>query len=327
MPIQSALKRKFMLLTALVTALAAPHAIAQPTSQIVRLVVPYAAGGPADLQARLFAPGLQAALGQTVIVENRPGAGSQIGARYVAAAHKDGKTILIGNASTFAIVPSTQKNPGFDPLRSFVHLGLIAETDTALVVNPSFAGDAVKDLVAYAKANPGKVSYASAGVGNGAHLIGELLQSTAHVEMTHVPYKSGGEMMTAVVGEQVSFAVVDLTSALPMVREGKVKALAVTGPARSTELPQVPTMAEAGYPAVSMPYWTGASVPAGTPDKVVRTLEAAVRRVTTSPDYLAALKKFGAHVKPTDGKGMSTLIAVDLKRWGDVARQANIQLD
>lgn len=326
MPVQRASKRRFLVLAALAAAVAA-QAIAQPPSLIVRLVVPYAAGGPADLQARLFAPALQAVLGQTVIVENRPGAGSQIGARYVVAAPKDGRTVLIGNASTFAIVPSTQKNPGFDPLRSFAHLGLIAETDTALVVNPSFAGGSVKDLVAVAKAHPGKVSYASAGVGNGAHLIGELLQSTAHVEMTHVPYKSGGEMMTAVIGEQVSFAVVDLTSALPMVREGKLKALAVTGPVRSTELPQVPTMAEAGYPAVSMPYWTGVSVPAGTPDDVVRTLEAAVRRVTTSPDYLAGLKKFGAHVRPTDGKGMSTLIAVDLKRWGDVARQANIQLD
>ncbi|MBT2326971.1 tripartite tricarboxylate transporter substrate binding protein [Variovorax paradoxus] len=326
MPVKAAPMRRRLVLTALASVLVAPQAIAQNAS-IVKLVVPYAAGGPADLQARLFAPGLQSALGQTVIVENRPGAGSQIGARYAAAAPKDGKTILIGNASTFAIVPSTAKNPGYDPLRSFTHLGLIAETDTAVVVNPSFAGGRVQDLIAHAKANPGKVSYASAGVGNGAHLIGELLQSTAHVEMTHVPYKSGGEMMTAVIGEQVSFAVVDLTAALPMVREGKLKALAVTSPKRSPELPQVPTMSEAGYPAVSMPYWTGASVPAGTPADVVHKLEAAVRQVTTSPDYLAALKKFGAHVKPTDGKEMAALITVDLKRWGDVARQANIQLD
>jgi len=302
-------------------------AAAQGAAQPLRLVVPYAAGGPVDVQARLLATSLQAALNETVIVENRPGAGSQIGARFVAAAPKDGRTLLIGNTSTLAIAPATAKNPGYDPVRSFIPLGLIAETATAMVVTPGFAANTVQELIAVARANPGKVSYASAGVGNGAHLIGELLQSTAKVELTHVPYRSGGETMTAVIGGQVQFAVIDLTSALPMIRDGKLKPLAVAGPTRSPELPKTPTMAESGYPAIVLPYWTGAAAPAGTPADVVARLEAALRQATLSAEYQAGLKRIGADLRPTGGKEMAALIAADFKRWGDVARQAGIQLE
>jgi tripartite-type tricarboxylate transporter receptor subunit TctC len=321
------LSRRTMTLLATSILLCSPFTFAQGPSKVTRLVVPYAAGGPVDIQARLLAIGLQAALNETIIVDNKPGAGSLIGARFVAQAPKDGKTILIGNTSTLAIAPATTKSPGYDPVKSFTPLGLIAETTSALVVHPSSPIKSAQQLIAHAKANPGKVSYASAGVGNGAHLVGELLASTAKVEMTHVPYRSGSEMMVAVLGGQVNFAVVDLTSALPAIREGKLKALGVAGPRRSPEMPNLPTMAESGFPAVSIPYWTGAAVPTGTPTDVVARLEAAIQQVTASADYRAGLKKLGAELRHTGAMEMGAMVAADFKRWGDVARQAGVSLE
>jgi tripartite-type tricarboxylate transporter receptor subunit TctC len=319
--------RRALSLAAIGAVLTSRFAAAQRTSQPVRLIVPYAAGGPVDILARVLAPALQSALNEVVIVENKPGAGSLIGARMVATAPRDGKTILIGNVSTYAILPATTNSPGFDPEKAFAPLGVIADAQAAIVVQAAFAGDTIRDLVALARANPGKVSYASPGVGNGAHLVGELLQSAAHVDMVHVPFRSGSETLTAVIGGTVQFSAIDLTTALPSIRERKLKALAVTGPSRAPELPRTPTMVESGYPTVGMRNWTGAAVPAGTPADTVARLEAAIRVAASSTEYQAALRRFGSQTKPSSGDEMATLMAAEFKRWGDVARRAGIKLE
>ncbi|HMN79654.1 MAG TPA: tripartite tricarboxylate transporter substrate binding protein [Burkholderiaceae bacterium] len=293
---------------------------------IVKLVVPYAAGGPVDQVARLLAAPLQNVLRQTVIVENKSGAGSALGARSVVAAPPDGRTILIGNVATLAIVPATMKAPGYDPVKSFLPLLQLAEGSGVMVTLPAFPANSVREFVAYAKANPGKLSYASAGVGNSAHLLGELVKSRAGVDVVHVPYRSGAEMSMAVVSGQVQFAFIDISAAMPLIRQGKVKALAVTGISRSPELPDVPTMVESGQRDAVLRNWIGAVVAAGTPPAAARRLESAIDQVIRSAEYQTAVRRMGSEIRPGTREDFAALIAADFEKWRDVAHMAGVSL-
>jgi len=297
------------------------------SSVAIRIIVPYGPGGPTDVVARLLSVPLQNLLKQTVIVENRAGAGSVIGARVVAGAVPDGHTILLGNLSTFAIAPATMKNPGYDPTKSFAPIVQTSDMGAVMVTQPNFPGNNIQEFVAYAKANPGKISYGSAGIGNSAHLLGELLQAKAQLNIVHVPYRSGAEMSMAVLGGQVQFAMTDLSASIGQIREGKLKALAVTGVSRSAEFPNVPTMIESGYPDIVLRNWTGAAAPAGTHPAIVRKLQAAINEVIKSPEYQASITKIGGEAKPGTSEEFAALIAADYKRWGEVAKAAGVSLD
>ena len=296
-------------------------------SGIIRLVVPYGAGGPTDIVARLIATQLQILLKQTVVVENKPGAGSAIGARFVASSPNDGNTILIGNVSTFAIVPATTKNPGYDPIKSFVPIAQTSDVSSVMVTNSAFPAKTVQEFVTYARANPGKISYGSSGIGNSAHLLGELLQMRAQLNMVHIPYRSGAEMNLAVLSGQVQFAIMDLSASVAQIKDGKLKALALTGISRSNEFPQVPTMIESGYPDIVLRNWTGAAVPAATPPAIVKKLENAFIEILKMPDYQNSIRKMSGDAKPNTGEDFGNLILSDFKKWTDVAKQAGISLE
>ena len=241
----------------------------------IKLVVPFGPGGPTDVSARIVAQVVQAGLGTSVVIENRPGAGGAIGTKSVANADPDGATLLIGTSAPLGVVPALVKNPGYDPIKSFAPVAKVADSTLVLVVPANFPANSVQEFVAHAKANPGKLSFASAGVGNQTQLLAELFKSKAGLDIVHVPYKSGAEMVTAILGEQVQMAFPDVSILIPLIREGKLKALAVTSAKRHPQLPDVPTMIESGIPDYIMTFWSGVVAPAGTPAELVSRLKAA----------------------------------------------------
>lgn len=293
----------------------------------VKVVVPYGPGGPTDVVARLVTPFMQKALKQSVIIENRAGAGSVIGARAVASAKADGHTILLGNVSTYAIAPAITKNPGYDPTKAFAPIVLTSDIGAVVVTQPDFPAKTVQELVAYAKANPGKVSFGSAGVGNSAHLIGELLKAKAGINMVHVPYRSGAEMTNAVVSGQVHIAFTDLSASIGLIREGRLKALAITSTARSPEFPNLPTMAESGFPDVVLRNWTAAAAPAGTNPEIVNKLREAINEGLAAREVQETLRKIGATTEPGKSEDLKALIASEFQRWSEVAKAAGVSID
>ncbi|MBN8920241.1 MAG: tripartite tricarboxylate transporter substrate binding protein [Rhizobiales bacterium] len=296
-------------------------------SKVIKLIVPYGPGGPTDVVARVIAPIMQEALKQNVIIENRAGAGSVIGARAVASADPDGYTILLGNLSTYAIAPAIMKKPGYDPTTAFAPIVQTSDIGSVAVTPADFPAKTMQEFIAYAKANPGKVSFGSAGVGNSAHLIGELLKVKAGIDMTHVPYRSGAEMSNAIVAGQVQIGFTDLSASINLIREGKVKGLAITSLKRSPEFPDMPTMIEVGFPDVMLRNWTGAAAPAGTPKPIVDKLLAAINQALANSNVQKTLAAIGAEAKPGTSEAFKALIAEEFKRWGGVAKAANISID
>ena len=303
-------------------------ALAQTSSSaVINIVVPYGPGGPTDLTARILSVQLQNILKRSVIVVNKPGAGSAIGARAVASAAPDGNTLLLGNVSTFSIVPATVKRPGYDPVKSFVPIVKVADFGAVLIVPESLPVNSLKELVAYAKANPGKAFFGSAGIGNSAHLLGELLKAEAKVDIVHVPYKGGAESLTAIRSGQVQILFSDVSTALGMIQEKQVKALAVTGATRLPMLPNVPTMIESGYPNVQFSNWSAVAAPAGTDPAIIAKYEAAFNQAMATPEFQAYVAKGGGEAKPSSSKDIAALIAAEYKKWGSVAKAAGVSLE
>ncbi|MPZ41200.1 MAG: tripartite tricarboxylate transporter substrate binding protein, partial [Rhizobiales bacterium] len=253
-------------LTALFTVDA--HAQHYP-DQPIRIIVPQGPGGPTDLLARVAGRRLQAASGQNVIVENRGGAGGVIAAKAVGSADPDGYTLLMGNTSVLVLNPILSRTAAYDPTKIFTPVARLAESYQVLVVNASLPVKTVADLVAYAKANPGKLNYASAGIGNTIHLAGELFNHSAGINIVHVPYNSGAEATTAVLGGQVQMTFVNIARLPPLIADGKLRALAVTSPKRLPLLPDTPTMIESGFPDFVVRAFFGIVAPAGTPAPIV----------------------------------------------------------
>jgi len=293
-------------------------------SKSIRLVVPFGPGGPTDVAARLVSQILQSSLGQNVVIENRPGAGGATGTKSVAAADPDGYTLLIGTSATLGVVPALVKNPGYDPIGSFTAVAKVSDSTTILIVPVNFPANTVRELVAYAKANPGKLSYASAGAGNQTQLAAELLLARAGIKAVHVPYKSGAEMVTAVLSEQVQMTFPDISILLPLIQDKKVKALAVTSAMRDPLLPDVPTMAESGIPDYVTTFWTGVIVPAGTPADIVGKLNAAIADGLKSPQIRDIMLKVGAQPAPGSPQDFANFIVNETQKWRVIAKTAGI---
>jgi tripartite-type tricarboxylate transporter receptor subunit TctC len=296
-------------------------------ARTIKLVVPFGPGGPTDVSARIVAQVVQSGLGPSVVIENRPGAGGAIGTKSVAIAEPDGATLLIGTSATLGVVPALMKNPGYDPIKSFAPVAKVADSTLVLVVPATLPANSVQEFVVYAKANPGRLSFASAGVGNQTQLLAELFKSKAGLDIVHVPYKSGAEMVTAILGEQVQMAFPDVSILIPLIREGKLKALAVTSASRHPQLPDVPTMIESGIPDYIMTFWSGVVAPAGVPAEIVNRLNTAINDGLTSASVRENLAKVGSVASPGTPQVFADFIAAETRKWSAVARMAGISLD
>jgi len=323
--------RRRIVLAAIVSvalsACALDHAGAQTyPDRLIKIVVPQAPGGPTDLLARVTAQRLQARLGQNVIAENRGGAGGIIAAKAVMGADPDGYTLLLGNTSVLVHIPILSRSAGYDPTR-FAPVARLAVSYQVIFVHPSVPANTMQELIAYAKANPGKLNYSSAGVGNTLHLAAELLKVRAGINITHVPYNSGAEALRAVLGGQVQMSLVSLTGLLPLFQEGKLRPLAATKPTRFAELPDVPTMIECGFPDFIVPAMFGVVAPPGTPAAIVDKLNATINAELLSPEMQRTLTNMGADRGTGSPQDFAAFIAAERSKWTAVATAAGIRID
>lgn len=299
---------------------------AYPTKPVT-IIVPFAAGGTTDILARIIGQALTAELGQSVVVDNRAGAGGNIGGQAAAKAAPDGHTLFMGTVGTHAINASLYKKMPFDPVKDFAPLTRVANVPNLLVANPAQPYKSVKDLIAYAKANPGKVNFGSSGNGSSIHLSGELFKSLAKVDMQHVPYKGSAPAVTDLLGNQIGIMFDNMPSAIPHVRSGKLVPLAVTTAKRSPELPNVPTIAEAGVPGYEATSWFGMFAPAGTPAPVLAKLNAAIVKVLAQPDVKKKINEQGAEVYSETPEQFAAFIQAESVKWGKVVKESGASLD
>lgn len=299
---------------------------AYPTKPVT-IIVPFAAGGTTDILARIIGQALTAELGQSVVVDNRAGAGGNIGGQAAAKATPDGHTLFMGTVGTHAINASLYKKMPFDPVKDFAPLTRVANVPNLLVANPAQPYKSVKDLIAYAKANPGKVNFGSSGNGSSIHLSGELFKSLAKVDMQHVPYKGSAPAVTDLMGNQIGIMFDNMPSAIQHVRSGSLVPLAVTTAKRSPELPNVPTIAEAGVPGYEATSWFGMFAPAGTPAPVLAKLNAAIVKVLAQPDVKKKINEQGAEVYSETPEQFAAFIQAESVKWGKVVKESGASLD
>ena len=303
--------------------------LAQPAfpSKLITIIVPFSAGGTTDILARIVAQGLTTELGQPVVIDNRPGAGGNIGGLLASKAPADGYTLLMGTVGTHAINASLYKKMPFDPVKDFAPLTRVANVPNLLVANPKQPYKSVKELMAYAKAHPGQVNYASSGSGTSIHLSGELFKSMAKADMVHVPYKGSAPAVTDLLGNQVGIMFDNMPSAIQHVRSGKLIPLAVTTAKRSPELPDVPTIAEAGVPGYEATSWFGMLAPAATPAPIVAKLNAALVKVLAQPDVKKKINDQGAEVYSETPAQFAAFIKSESVKWGKVVRESGAVAD
>lgn len=305
---------------------AAPAAAQEFPERPIHLIVPSAPGGPTDLPARLVAQILPR-LGQPAVVENRAGAGGALGARAVANATPDGYTLLVGNTSVFAVWPAVSASAGYDPAKSFAPVAKLSESYQIVVVPASSPFKSMGDVVAFARANPGKLNVAHTGLGGLPHLTIELLKARAGIDVVGVPYKSGGESVTAVLGGQVDMTIEGITILLPLIRDGKLRALAVTSRTRTPLAPDLPTMIEAGVPDYEVTTFNGVVAPAGTPGGIVQKLNAAINEGMQAADIQSRLHALGAVSKPNSPAEFAAFMAAEHRKWSELAASAHIKID
>ena len=289
-------------------------------SRPIRFIVPNGAGGTTDLVARSVAPKLADMLGQQVVIDNRPGSGGILGTEIVARAAPDGHTLLMGTIGNIAISPALYRKLAYDSLRDFAPVTQLASAAYMVLLHPSVAAKSMKELAALAKAKPGALNFASAGSGTGSHLAAELFKSIAGVDMVHVPYKGGSPAMTDVIAGQVQLMFNGIPSSMPHLRSGRLRALAVTTATRSAAAPELPTIAEAGFPGAESTSWTGILVPAGTPAPVIAKLNAAFVKALQFPDVTARLSIDGAAPVGNSSAEFSAYITSEIMKWGKVVR-------
>jgi tripartite-type tricarboxylate transporter receptor subunit TctC len=293
----------------------------------IRFVVPWPAGGVADTIARVTADKLSERLGQKLIVENKPGASGNIGMASVAVAPADGYTLVLVPTNSLTVNQSLYKDLPFDTARDFLPITVLATVPNVLVVNRTVTAKSVAELVAYAKANPGKLSFASPGQGSGAHLAGELLKADAGIDMLHVPYTGIAPAMNDVVGERVSLMFLGISSALPYIRAGTLRPLAVAALKRSPQLPDVPLVADAGYPGFDVTSWYGIAVRSGTPAEIVDRLYRETADVLKLDDVKERFAGMGVEPGGLPPAEFATMVRSEAKKWGDIIVRANIKLE
>ncbi|OYU97995.1 MAG: LacI family transcriptional regulator [Burkholderiales bacterium PBB5] len=316
------------LLGATLTGLAGPAAAQAQAwpSKPIRLVVPYPPGGPTDVLLRIVGAQLAERLGQPVHIDNKPGASGMVGADQVAKAPADGYTLL-GNASIHVINPSLYAKPPYDAIKDFAPVSLVAEVPLVLVVSPALGAGTVKDVIALAKAKPGALAFASSGNAAAPHLAGEAFKHAAGVEMLHVPYKGSGPALTDLMGGQVQLMFDSMPSSMPFIQAGKLRSLAVTTARRSTALPQVPTMAEAGLPGFDISTWYGLWAPAGTPREVVARLGAEVAAIVRQPAVRDRLLALGAEPVGNTPDEFAAFNRSELAKWARIVKQSGAKVD
>jgi tripartite-type tricarboxylate transporter receptor subunit TctC len=311
-----------------VLAATAPGALAADyPNKPIRLIVPFAAGGTTDFLARAVAQKLGQNMGASIVVDNRPGAGGNIGSDIVAKSEPDGYTLLLGTVGTHAINASLYKKMPYDTVKDFAPISLIASVPNILVANPKVPANNVKELLALAKSKPGELSFASSGNGSSIHLSGELFKSMAGVDMMHVPYKGSGPAVTDLVGGQVNMMFDNMPSSLPHVKAGRLKALAVTSAKRSPAMPNLPTIAESGVPGYEATAWFGLLAPAGTPPAVVKKLNTELVKVLKSPDVIERLSSQGAEPVSDTPEQFAAYIKSEMAKWAKVVKSSGAQID
>jgi tripartite-type tricarboxylate transporter receptor subunit TctC len=315
-------------LLAALTLCMAPLALAQTyPSHPIRLVVPFPPGGTTDILARAVAQKLSESFGQQVIVDNRPGAGGNIGTELVAKAAPDGYTLEMGTVGTHAINASLYSKLPFDHVKDFVPVILVAGVPNVLVVNPALPVHSVQELIAYGKANPGKLYFASSGSGTSIHLSGELFKTMTGVQMTHVPYKGSAPALTDLMGGQVQLMFDNLPSSLGFIKAGKLRALAVTSAERASALPDVPTIAESGVPGFEASSWFGVLAPAGTPREIVQKLNAEIAKWLATPEAREKLASQGAIAAGGTPEDFARHIAAETAKWAKVVKASGAKVD
>ena len=292
----------------------------------IRLIAPFAPGGPTDLFARLMGAKLGERLGQPVLVENRPGAGGSVGTEVAAKAAPDGYTLVLVSSS-FAVNATLYPKLPYDTLKDFAPITLLASAPFLLVVHNSVAAGSVRELIAFAKGNPGKLNYGSGGSGSGPHIVAELFKSEAGVDIVHVPYKGTGPLATALVAGDVQLAFGNIFALVPQVKAGRLKAIAVTGAHRSSALPEVPTVAESGLPGFEAIGVHGLLAPAGTPRRIIDRLNAECVAILRSPEVRAQLASDGAEPVAGTPEQYAAQIAAEMQKWGKLIRERGIRAD
>jgi tripartite-type tricarboxylate transporter receptor subunit TctC len=315
------LLRTTLLLTLAVIAVAAQAAY---PDKPIKVVLGFAAGGGSDILLRKIAPAIGDALGQTLVVENQPGAGGNLAMSAVAHAAPDGYTLLMGSPG-LATNSSLYANLGFDPLKDFTPVAMVGSVQNVLLVRRDLPVNSVAELIAYAKQNPGKLNYASPGVGTSLHLAAELFKVNTGAQMVHVPYKGGAQALNDLMGGQVDLMFNVLPSAMPQIKAGNVKALAVTGAKRAATLPELPTMIEAGVPGYTAVTWNGIVAPAGTPKEIVTKLNEAIVRVLRTPEMQHNLAEIGQDVLVGTPEQFGTLIRDETAKWKRTIEAAGIK--
>jgi tripartite-type tricarboxylate transporter receptor subunit TctC len=294
----------------------------------IRVVIPFPPGGPTDGMARIVSERLGRLLGQTVVVDNRGGgAGGSVGAKSVAAAEPDGYSILMTPGGSLTTGPAVHANIGYDPLTAFAPVAQLITTHQFLCVHPTLSVKTLPELIAYARANPGKVSYGTQGFGTGNHLLMELLKLETGIDIVHVPYRGTGPMLAAFLAGEVQMVVDPSTTVLPHIQSGRVRAIAVTSSGRSAKLPDVSTTAEAGYPRLNSPFWLGVVAPAGTRPAIVEKLNAAFRESLNDPQTRERLDALGADISIGTPQEFGDIIRSQLALWKGVVQAAGIKAE
>lgn len=306
-------------------AVAPGHAQSYP-SKPVKIILPYTPGSPNDVLVRLVAPHLSARLGQPVVVDNRPGGGTTIGAKAVMTAEPDGHTLLFTNTPTHVIAPLISKSITFDPIKDFVPVATIGSTILVLVIGPNVPVKTVQEFVAHAKANPGKLNF---GFGQGTlpHLVGELFKATTGADIASIPYRGGAQAVTDLMGGRIDMNFGATVTLAPLARDGKVRALAVTGPARSRDLPDVPTMTESGLPNVTTVTYYGLMGPPGMPADVVGRINGEVNEILKSPEVTASMAKLGFGSKGGPPQDFTALLVEQTAKWTPIVKAVGFKME
>jgi tripartite-type tricarboxylate transporter receptor subunit TctC len=318
--------KHFLLIT--VAAFVVSPAIAEtwPTRPI-RFIVPFAPGGGGDVVGRIIGQRMSEQLGKPLIIDNRAGGGGTLGCELAAKAAPDGYTLLLGNVGPIAVGPALYPKLAYDPVRDFAPVTMIASFPNLLVANPGLPFKTVPELVAYAKSRPGTLNFASAGAGTSTHLAGELFKSVAGIDVVHVPYKGGAAAMTDIIAGQVAYYFGTMPSSMPLAKAGKLRALAVTSLTRSPAAPEVPTIAESGYPKFETAAWYGLMFPTGTPREIVARTNAATMSVLALPDIRERLVHEGSEPMGSTPAQFSAYIKAEIAKWSGVVKAANLKVD
>ena len=324
------LKSVATLVAALTCLMPLPAADAQAQgypNKPIRLIVPYAPGGATDIIGRAAAAEISKSIGQQVVIENRPGAGGNLGSEMVARAAPDGYTMVVSPSSLHGITPFLYSKLSYDPNKDLAPIIVLGAFANVLVVNPGVKANSVSELIALIKSQPGKISYASSGSGSTIHLSGEMFKHMLKLDIEHIPYKGSAPALTDLMGGQVQLMFDNIPSAIPHIRSGKLRALATTGAKRSASLPDLPTMIEAGLAGYESTAWFGLAFPAGTPKEIIAKMNAEGVKATKSPDFIKRMNDLGYDIVGGSPELMAAMIQEELRRWGPVVKASGAKVD